>query len=207
MVAQSKHSDRGSMSPQEYLAWEAQQDTKHEYEHGEIIAMTGGSIPHSQIPVNLSTLINLHLRGKGCKVLVSDAKVAIPNKGVYYYPDISITCDDRDRQARDFIQYPCLIAEVLSPSTESRDRGQKFRNYRRIETLQEYLLIDCDRPSLEIYRRNQSNNWELIHIFNEQLNFDTANPEVYLASVDLKFPLSELYANIEFLPETTETVP
>ena len=99
------------------------------------------------------------------------------------------------------MQYPCLIAEVLSPSTESCDRGQKFRNYRSMATLQEYLLIDCDRPSLEIYRRNQNNNWELIPIFNEQLDFDTTNPEVYLASVNLRFPLADLYENIEFSSE------
>ncbi len=111
-----------------------------------------------------------------------------------------VSCDDRDSNAREFLQYPSLIAEVISPSTEKRDRRQKFRNYRAIETLQEYLIIDCDRPSLEIYRRNQNNNWELIHIFIDQLDFVTTNPEIDLTSINLHFSLAELYENIEFLP-------
>ncbi len=188
-----------TMTPEEYLAWELEQDTKHEYEHGEIIDMTGGKLYHNEIAINLITLIRNHLRGQGYRVLGSDAKV-MTQAGVYYYPDVVVSCDDRDRSAREFLQYPCLIAEVLFPSTESRDRGQKFRNYRSMDTLQEYLLIDCDRPSLEIYRRNQNNNWELIHIFNNQLEFAITNPEVYLTSIDLKFSLAELYENIEFLP-------
>jgi Uma2 family endonuclease len=188
-----------TMTPEAYLAWELDQDTKHEYEHGEIIDMTGGRLDHNEIAINLITLIKAHLRGQGCRVLGGDAKV-MTQGGVYYYPDVVVSCDDRDSTAREFLQYPCLIAEVLSPSTEKRDRGQKFQNYRTMETLQEYLIIDCDRPSLEIYRRNQNNNWELMHIFNTQLDFATTNPEVDLASINLHFSLAELYENIKFLP-------
>ncbi len=188
------------MTPEEYLAWESEQDTKYEYENGEIIEMTGGKLYHNKIALNLIILISNYLRDRDCWVLGSDAKVMTP-EGVFYYPDVVVSCDDRDRSARDFLQYPCLIAEVLSPSTESRDRGLKFGNYRKMETLQEYLLIDCDRPSLEIYRRNQNNNWELIHIFNNQLDFTTANPEIHLTSIDLKFSLADLYESIEFLPQ------
>ncbi|NJL89965.1 MAG: Uma2 family endonuclease [Coleofasciculaceae cyanobacterium SM2_1_6] len=188
------------MTPEEYLAWESEQDTKYEYEHGEIIEMTGGKLYHNKIALNLIILISNYLRDRDCWVLGSDAKVMTP-EGVFYYPDVVVSCDDRDRSAQDFLQYSCLIAEVLSPSTESRDRGLKFGNYRKMETLQEYLLIDCDRPSLEIYRRNQNNNWELIHIFNNQLDFATANPEIHLASIDLKFSLADLYESIEFLPQ------
>lgn len=188
-----------TMTPEAYLVWELEQDTKHEYEHGEIIDMTGGKLYHNKIAIKLINLISYHLRDQGCWVLGSDAKV-MTQGGVFYYPDVVVSCDDRDRSAREFLQYPSLIAEVLSPSTEKRDRGQKFRNYRSMETLQEYLIIDCDRPSLEIYRRNQNNNWELMHIFCNQLDFETTNPEVHLASINLHFSLAELYENIEFLP-------
>jgi Uma2 family endonuclease len=188
-----------TMTPEAYLAWELEPDTKHEYEYGEIIDMTGGNLYHNEIAINLIILIRNHLRGQGCRVLGSDAKV-MTQGGVYYYPDVVVSCDDRDSTAREFLQYPSLIAEVISPSTEKRDRGQKFRNYRTIETLQEYLIIDCDRPSLEIYRRNQNNNWELIHIFIDQLDFATTNPEIDLTSINLHFYLAELYQNIEFLP-------
>lgn len=188
-----------TMTPEAYLAWELEQDTKHEYEYGEIIAMTGGKLDHNEITITLITLIHNHLLGQGCWVLGCDAKV-MPQMGVFYYPDVVVSCDDRDRPAREFLQYPCLIAEVLSPSTESRDRGQKFQNYRQMDTLQEYLIIDCDRPSIEIYRRNQNNNWELIHIFSNQPDFATTNPQIDLTSINLHFSLAELYQNIEFLP-------
>jgi len=186
------------ITPDQYLVWEAEQDRRYEYEYGEVIAMTGGTIPHSQISANLATLLNIHLRGKKCKILVSDAKVVILNRSVYYYPDLSVTCDERDRSAREFIQYPCLIAEVISPSTESRDRGVKFNHYRRIPTLQDYLIIDSDRPSVEHFYKNERQNWELIHVYTDELNFDNFDPEVKLISVDLHFSLSSLYENIEF---------
>jgi Uma2 family endonuclease len=142
------------LSPGDYLAWEAEQDTKHEYEGGKIVAMTGGTIPHSQVGANLSALLIPHLRGKKCKIAVSDAKVMI-DSGKYYYPDLVISCDERDRNARNYIQYPCFIAEVLSPSTEARDRGIKQQNYMRIPTLDTYLLVDPDQYQVEIYERQE----------------------------------------------------
>lgn len=183
------------ITPQEYLDWEEQQPLRYEYWDGAVFAMTGGTIPHNQVAVNLATLLKNHLRGKGCKILTSDAKVGISIAGPFYYADLSVTCDPRDRTARKAIHYPCLIAEVLSPSTESIDRGQKFRQYRRIATLKEYLLIDPDRMSLECYRLNERGNWELIHSFIEEP--EPADCEVFLASIDLRFPLTELYEDIE----------
>jgi Uma2 family endonuclease len=182
------------MTPQQYLDWEEQQPLRYEYWNGDVFAMTGGTIPHNQVAVNLAALLKNHLRGKGCKILTSDAKVGI-STDAFYYADLSVTCDPRDRTARKAIYHPCLIAEVLSPSTESRDRGQKFRQYRRIATLKEYLLIDPDRMSLECYRLNERGNWELIHYFVEEP--ESADREVFLASVDLRFSLTELYEDIE----------
>ena len=192
------------MSPQEYLVWEEEQPLRYEYLHGEVVAMTGGTIPHNQVAVNLSALLKTHLRGKGCKVLTSDAKVAVSEQGPFHYADVSVTCDERDpygvceaaRTARQYIRYPCLIAEVLSLSTEAVDRGEKFRQYRRIETLREYVLIYPDRPGLECYRLNERDNWELVQSIGSE-----ANPEatdVYLASLEYRFPLSLLYEDVEF---------
>lgn len=184
------------MTPQEYLAWEAEQPLRYEYLNGEVVAMTGGTIPHNQVAVNLSALLKTHLRGKGCKVLTSDAKVGVSETGPFHYADVSVTCDDRDRSARQYIRYPCLIVEVLSPSTEAVDRGEKFRQYRRIETLQEYVLIDPDRPGLECYRLNERGNWELVQSIGSEANVETT--EVYLASLDCRFPLALLYEDVEF---------
>lgn len=204
MIAQTQHSDRPILSPQEYLAWESEQDTKHEYENGKIIAMTGGTIPHSQISANLAALLIPHLRGKGCKVAISDAKVTTPS-GKYYYPDLVVTCDDRDRFARDFLQYPTIVVEVLSPATEARDRGIKQQHYMLIDTLQTYILVTPDRPRIEIYQRRSDLAWEYLSIAINQPDFATksqVDPEICITSLDLTFPLSILYENINFPPET-----
>jgi len=166
--------------------------------NGEVIAMTGGTIPHNQVAINLASLLKIHLRGKGCKVLTSDAKVGVSESGSFHYSDVSVTCDVRDRQARQYIRYPCLIAEVLLPSTEAFDRGEKFRQYRRIETLREYLLIDPDRPNIECYRLNERGNWELFQFSLDSSRLEMETCKVQLASVELEFSLSLLYEDIEF---------
>jgi Uma2 family endonuclease len=202
MIAQTQSA---ILSPAEYLAWEAAQELKHEYENGKIIAMTGGSIPHSQIAANFSALLIPHLRGKGCKVAVSDAKVSIKS-GKYYYPDIVVTCDERDRFARDFWQYPCLIAEVLSPATEVRDRSIKQQTYMLLETLQTYILIASDCPRIEIYQRRENRAWEYLSIAIEGTSFESNDPAIQIPSLALEFPLSLLYENINF-PDDFKILP
>lgn len=124
-------------TPEEYLVWEAEQPVKHEYIDGEPYAMTSGTLPHNDIAVNLMSALRNKLRGTVCKVHVADAKVKIAAKRPYFYPDLVVSCDERDRRATDAIHYPKLIIEVLSPSTAGFDRGDKFKFYRRIPTLQE----------------------------------------------------------------------
>lgn len=176
------------MSFQEYLEWEERQEIKYEYVNGEVFAMTGGTIPHNDIAVNLTTALKTHLRGKRCKVSMADAKVGVSEQGPFHYPDVMVTCDDRDRQAIEFIQYPCLIAEVLSPSTEAYDRGGKFTHYRRIKTLKEYLLIDAQQISVECFRLNDKGIWEL-HPYTE-------GDQVHLSSVDFHCPISLFYEDV-----------
>lgn len=188
-----------SMSPQEYLVWELEQPIKYGYMGGRAYAMSGGTIPHNQVAVNLVALLNPRLRGSGCKTLSSDAKVGLSEIGPYHYPDVSVTCDERDRAARSHIQHPCLIVEVLSDSTEAFDRGKKFRHYRRIKELQEYVLIDPDAMSVECYRINDRGKWELTHYVGTDES--EASVQVELTSVDLSFPIEALYENIS-LPET-----
>ena len=153
--------DSVKMSPQEYLSWEAEQSYKYEYLHGEVYAMTGGTLPHNDVAVNLTTILRTHLRGSRCKVRMSDAKVCVSESGPFFYPDVVVSCDERDRQARDMVRYPCLIIEVLSPSTEAFDRGEKFRQYRRLPSLQEYVLMSADTMMVEVFRLNEQRKWEL----------------------------------------------
>ena len=119
--------DRLCMTLAQYLDWEPQQLEKYEYLNGEAYAMTGGTIPHNRIAINLIAALHPHLRDRGCLVLGSDAKVVISESGPSFYPDVVVTCDPRDRTAIAAIRYPSLIIEVLSPGTESFDRGDKFR--------------------------------------------------------------------------------
>jgi Uma2 family endonuclease len=117
--------------------------------------MTGGSLPHNAISLNLASALKNHLRGKGCKVFMADAKVGISHSGPFHYPDVMVTCDSRDQTARRVVYYPCLIVEVLSPGTEHLDQGRNFRNYRRIDTLSEYVLIEAETMNVDCDRLNE----------------------------------------------------
>jgi Uma2 family endonuclease len=186
------------MTPQEYLEWEEQQPIKYEYINGEVFAMTGGTIPHNDIAINLTSALKNHLRGKGCKVQMVDAKVGVSQNGPFHYPDVMVTCDSRDRAARKVIYHPCLIVEVLSPGTEAFDRGKKFRNYRQIETLKEYVLIEADRMNVECYRINEKGKWELTAYSLEATTANDTELEVSFPSVDFRCPISLLYEDVVF---------
>lgn len=176
------------MTPQEYLYWEEKQPIKYEYMNGRVFAMTGGTIPHNDIALNLATALKIHLRGKGCKVSMADAKLGVSEKGSFYYPDVMVTCDETDRRATKIIYHPCLVVEVLSPGTEAFDRGKKFKNYRDISTLKEYVLIDAREMVVECFRPNENGVWELY-------NYGEGD-EVTLTSVDFSFPIEMLYEDV-----------
>ncbi|RUS93607.1 hypothetical protein DSM106972_095970 [Dulcicalothrix desertica PCC 7102] len=193
------------MSPQEYLSWEEQQPIKYEYVNGEVFAMTGRTLPHNSVALNLASALKNHLRGKGCKVFMADAKLGISKKGPYHYPDVMVTCDERDLTSRKIVQFPCLIVEVLSPGTEAYDRGTKFRHYRRLKTLKEYVLIDAEKICLECYRINERGKWELTSYLIDETdetikvtNTEVDEIEVCLTSVDFNFPISLLYEDVVF---------
>ncbi|NET41259.1 Uma2 family endonuclease [Okeania sp. SIO2B3] len=176
------------MTPQEYLDWEEKQPIKYEYMNGQVFAMTGGTIPHNDISLNLAAALKNHLRGKGCKVSIADVKLGVSEKGPFYYPDVMVTCDQRDRRATKVIYHPCLVVEVLSPGTEAFNRGKKFKNYRDISTLKEYVLIDAREMTVECFRPNENGVWELY-------NYGEGD-EVTLTSVDFSFPIEMLYEDV-----------
>ncbi|MEM7579634.1 MAG: Uma2 family endonuclease [Cyanobacteria bacterium P01_A01_bin.80] len=178
------------MTPQEYLDWEEQQPLKYEYINGEVVAMTGGTIPHNDVALNLASALKSHVRGKGCKVQMADAKLGISENGPFHYPDVMVSCDERDKSATKVIHHPCLIVEVLSPSTEGIDRGKKFQNYRQISTLKEYVLISTQEMMVECFRLNDKNLWEL--------QTYSRGDEIDLVSVDFKFPIELLYEDVVF---------
>jgi len=178
------------LTPEEYFIWEEQQLLRHEYLNGEVYAMSGGTQNHGRVASNIIFILKGHLRGGGCQVGNSDCRVNIFETKNYIYPDVSVTCDDQDRTAIQAIQYPCLIIEVLSPSTASYDRGDKFRLYRRNPSLQDYVLVDAEKIAIDLYRKNDRGNWE---IFNYQ-----SGDNIDLQSIGLSFPIESGYEDIVF---------
>jgi Uma2 family endonuclease len=178
------------MTVEEYLEWEARQEIRHEYVNGEIFAMTGGSIPHNDIALNLYRALYPHLRPRGCRVNVSDVKLQLSSSSAYFYPDVIVSCDPQDLNSRKFIQHPKLIVEVLSPSTEAKDRGEKFTYCRTIPTLQEYVLIDSEKIAVDCYRRGEGRMW-LYYPY-------TAGDIITLDSIEFEFPIELLYEGVVF---------
>ena len=174
------------VSPEDYLAAEKVSQIKNEYRQGEIYAMAGASKAHVIISGNVLALLRNHLRGSGCIPYMAEMKVRIESADCYYYPDVAVSCDERDRNAdEDFIRYPRLIVEVLSPTTAAFDRGDKFADYRTSESLQEYVLINQERVSVECFRRNAEGFWVLYPY--------TQGQEVQFASVSFSCAIEILY--------------
>lgn len=188
MVALQEHSPR--FTPQGYFAWEEQQEIKHEYFDGEVFAMSGGTLNHSQIAGNFHSLLDNHLADSGCRLFTSDARIKIQESEKYVYPDVSVTCDERDRDADQFVSHPCLIVEVLSSSTEAYDRGKKFKLYQRSISLVDYVLVSAEEIEIEVFRKNDRHRWEVINY--------AAGDAVELESINLTFPIERVYRGVKF---------
>jgi Uma2 family endonuclease len=176
------------MTFEEYLVWELDQDIRYEYINGEVFAMTGGTIPHNDLALNLYTALRPHLRPRGCRVNVSDVKVQVTPKSPYFYPDLIVSCHPDDLNARKFIQNPTLIVEVLFPSTSNKDREEKFRYYLTMPSLQEYILIDSEKIYVERYSRGEGRMW-LYYPY-------TTGDIITLSSVEFELPIELLYENV-----------
>ena len=149
------------LSPGEYLDWEQAQDVKHEYVDGQVFAMAGASDAHGTVAGNFFALLRSHVRGGPCRAFVADMKVRVAPEGPFFYPDVVVTCDERDRGSEYFKEHPIAVIEVLSDATAAFDRGRKFEAYRRIDTLREYVLVDPERRRVECFRRDEQGRWVL----------------------------------------------
>lgn len=151
------------LTPDEYLRAERVAETKSEYYNGEVVAMSGASLRHNRIVANLIFILSNHLRGSKCEVYPSDLRVWNPARRSYSYPDVTVVCGEpklADEQ-QDVLLNPTMLIEVLSPSTERKDRGEKAEGYRRLESLREYLLVSQDRIHVERYTRQEGRFWLL----------------------------------------------
>jgi Uma2 family endonuclease len=181
------------ITPEQYLARERAAAFKSEYYQGEMFAMAGTSVRHCTIKDNLARGTGNQLLGTNCRVVTSDLRVKIPATGLYTYPDLVIWCGKPafEDTELDTLLNPRAIAEVLSESTESYDRGKKFAHYRTIPSLQEYILASQDEPLLERFARQADGSWSL-------MEFSGLASVLEFASVQARVPLSEVYDGVEF---------
>ncbi len=181
------------ISAQEYLSDERKSEPKNEFVDGIVIPMTGASLAHTIICMNVSALIWMHIREKDFTIHSNDLRVYGSQTNSYFYPDIVVIKGEAELTDEHFdtITNPLLIVEVLSESTEGYDRGNKFRAYREIDTLKEYVLISQDKPGIEIFLRNSENIWTLheAHGLQKSIHFNT---------IDLNLSLSDIYYKINF---------
>ncbi len=177
----------------EYLALEVVSDIRNEYRNGEITPMAGGAPNHTEIAVNLLSILKNSLHSKPFRIFSADQRLWIPDVKIHTYPDVMVAPKPLQMQdgRKDTITNPCFIAEVLSKSTQNYDRGEKFGFYRSIDTFQEYLLIDQYRVHVEHHVKTAVNQW----LFSE---YDDPSITISLKFADLQIPIADLYENIDF---------
>ena len=171
-----------------FLAWEAEQPEKHEYLDGEVFAMAGASESHVTLAGNLFMALRNHLRGGPCSVFISDMKLQVEADNAFFYPDVFVTCAESDRAHSHYKAAPSLVVEVLSPTTSAYDRGAKFAAYRKLPSLREYTLVDTERLSVDVFRRNDSGHWVLYPY--------EAGHTVEFASVGLSVAVEQVYEDV-----------
>lgn len=181
-----------SMDLTAFLAWEAQQPGRHEFVGGEVHAMSGATATHNTIAGNLYMALRQGLRGTPCRTHMEGVKVQIEAADGVLYPDVFVTCDpvDLSPERETHKSAPKLVIEVLSPSTAAYDRGRKFELYQQLPSLQEYVLVEADRPHVDLFRRNAEGLWVL----------HPAGPgaSVTLSSLGLTLSMDQVYEDVDF---------
>lgn len=178
-----------SISIPEYLGGEPQSDIRHEYVAGKVYAMAGAGEKHNIIALNIASMLRSVARSTPCRVFISDMRVRVEQNDAFYYPDVMATCDPEDTESL-YKRSPCLIVEVLSPSTEAIDRREKFFAYRNLPSLRHYLLVSQDQRRVEWHSRNESGGW----LFS--LLEHTGMIEISCAGLQAIFSLDDIYEDV-----------
>lgn len=196
--------NKSKFTEKEYLEFERTAEVKHEYFQGEVFpmldsvssgaseteiqSMSGASHVHNVLTVNIIGELYIALRGKPCRPYGSDMRVHIPENTLFTYPDISVFCGDLKQVEGDSVVGPTVIIEVLSPSTKNYDRGGKFKLYRDIPTLKEFVLVDTESVSIEVFRLNTTNHWELEE-------YKSLADALRIPAINISIPLLKIYSN------------
>ena len=175
----------------EFLDEEEVSETKHMYYAGVVTAMAGGSYEHARLAMNLGTQLNNALRGRGCGVVGSDLMFQTGSQEMYTYPDLLVHCGPVERMSGrpNVITNPVFIVEVLSPSTEARDRGAKSHEYRLSPTVRQYALISQHRPLVEIHTRTADGSWRIDEVIGLEA-------ECVFSSLECSVPMAALYEGV-----------
>lgn len=206
--------EKRRLTAADYLAIEASADVRHEFFDGEMFAMSGGSLWHNIIKDNFARALGNRLEGRGCRVVTSDQRLKVDATGLYTYPDVLVFCGPPvlEDGVHHTLTNPLLVVEVLSDSTEKYDRGIKFGHYRRLATLQEYVLVAQDRFSVEAYLRRPEVPDTGVHPDTKAhaaqwLLSVAADPAstIGLGSLDVSVPLAEIYDGVEFPKAGSQT--
>ncbi len=179
------------VSPEDYLAAEREADHKSEYLAGEVFAMAGASPEHTLIAFSLTATVGQHIAGGPCRGHTSDMKVQAGS--MFSYPDLTVVCGEAiyADQHRHVLTNPTLIVEVLSPSTEGFDRGEKWARYQTIESLREYVLVSQHAPAIETFVRTDAGSWAYTR-------WEGLDAVARLASIDCAVPLADVYRGVEW---------
>ena len=179
------------LTPEEYLAFERKATTKHEYLNGQIVAMSGASFAHNFLTMNTANQLYNQLIGGECQVATSDMRVKVTQIDSYFYPDVVVVCGEprAEDDTFDTLLNPTVVVEVLSPSTETYDRGEKFEHYQQIASLKEYVLISQDKIRVEHYHR-QETGWM-------QTEFQGLEEVLPLLSIGCELRLQDVYRRVE----------
>jgi Uma2 family endonuclease len=182
------------LTPQEFLEQERKAERKSEYLAGEVFAMAGASEQHVLIVKNLAVALDFQIRGASCRVYLTDMRVRVECSGLYTYPDLVAVCGKPafEDEKRDTLLNPLLIVEVLSRSTENYDRGGKFAMYRKLDSLQEYLLVTQYAVHVERYLRQPGGQWLMTEA-------DHLEDSLQLSSVPAILKLKDIYQQVDFL--------
>ena len=188
---------QAGLTPEEYLVLERKaipdaETVRSEYLDGEFIAMSGASFTHNLITGNIFAELHTRLKGSGCVVFANEMRVSIPSVKSYFYPDVGVVCEEPrfEDDVFDTLLNPIVIVEVLSPSTEAYDRGDKFAHYRQLQSLQEYILVSQDKVRVEHYVRHAT-QWILT-------DFQELEQQLPLTSIQCEPRLQEIYERVPF---------
>ena len=176
------------LSEDDYLSGEMQADVRHEFVNGDVYAVAGGSANHNRIAGNLYARL-LSSADQKCSPFIGDMKLRLDSGNLFYYPDVMLVCDASDNEAY-FKTRPCMVAEVLSRSTELTDRREKWAAYQKLQSLSEYVLLAQDRAYVEVYQRVNVRHWGMTVL--------GADDTLVLSCGDISVPVRDLYRGVDF---------